>query len=108
MTKSLVYKFVNLRNQLGFLAPELGGASRHRGSRREGVKSSSGSGDYERDRGMRSHPGSRHDGGPYDEERDGLPHPTKENENEHFLHHQLQEEAHAHDWWVESWRGCER
>jgi peptide subunit release factor 1 (eRF1) len=24
----------------------------------------------------------------------GLPHPTKENENEHFLHHQLQEEAH--------------
>jgi hypothetical protein len=26
MTKSLVYKFVNLRNQLGFLAPELGGA----------------------------------------------------------------------------------
>jgi hypothetical protein len=24
------------------------------------VKSSSGSGDYERDRGMRSHPGSRH------------------------------------------------
>lgn len=33
--------------------------SRHRGSRREGVKSSSGSGDYERDRGMRSQPGSR-------------------------------------------------
>lgn len=33
--------------------------SRRRGSRREGVKSSSGSGDYERDRGMRSQPGSR-------------------------------------------------
>lgn len=38
--------------------------SRHRGSRREGVKSSSGSGDYERDRGMRSQPGSRHGGAP--------------------------------------------
>lgn len=38
--------------------------SRHRGSRREGVKSSSGSGDYERDRGMRSHPGSRQDAPP--------------------------------------------
>lgn len=33
--------------------------SRYRTSRREGVKSSSGSGDYERDRGMRSQPRSR-------------------------------------------------
>jgi hypothetical protein len=38
--------------------------SRRRESRREGVKSSSGSGDYERDRGMRSQHGSRHGGAP--------------------------------------------
>ena len=37
--------------------------SRRRESRRDGVKSSSGSGDYERDRGMRSH-GSRQGGAP--------------------------------------------